>query len=415
MPPSAYKLIEIKTRGSKRFTQEQIASSSGLQFGATVGDDEFHKAARQLGESGAFSDVSYTYSYSPAGTRLQFQVADAAKFVPARFEDFVWFSDDELQQKVHERVPLFNGELPVTGRLPDEVSDVLQALLVENAVSGHVDYLRVNGAKGQVESINYGVSGVVILIHNVTFSGAGASELPLLQAASEKISGHEYTRGSVGSFIARSLLSIYRERGYLKAAITPAAPKVVKPLVSEMEKNRNDTFVDLTLSATPGLQYKLSRVEWSGNKEFSAETLQPLLHFKIGRPADAQQLTEDLKHVQDLYGSHGYVTAAIKAAAEFDDASSTVGYRLDVNEGFIFHMGDLEFRGLDNGLTARLRAAWKLRPGDVYDATYLKEYLPQALKLLPANLDWDVSEHVTANTRDKTVDVDLQYTAKAPR
>ena len=104
-----------------------------------------------------------------------------------------------------------------------------------------------------------------------------------------------------------------------------------------------------------------------------------------------------------------------RATTVFDDAAGTVAYQLDVHEGYVFHMGDLEFRGLDNSLTARLRAAWKLRPGDVYDATYLKEYLPLARKLLTANLDWDVVDHVTANTRDKTVDVDLQYTARAPK
>jgi outer membrane protein assembly factor BamA len=88
---------------------------------------------------------------------------------------------------------------------------------------------------------------------------------------------------------------------------------------------------------------------------------------------------------------------------------------LAVDEGPVYHMGELEFRGIDNNLTARLRAAWKLRPGDVYDASYLKQFLPQARKLLPANLDWEVTPHVTALVRDKTVDVDLQYTAKAPR
>jgi outer membrane protein assembly factor BamA len=413
MPPSAYKLIEIKASGSKRFTQQEIGAASGLQLGATVNDDAFHKASRQLGESGAFTDISYTYSYSPEGSKLHFQVADAAKFVPAHFVDFVWFSDDELRQKVHERVPLFNGELPITGHLPDEVSDVLQALLVENAVPGHVDYLRSNDTNHQIESIYYSVSGVTIRIHNVAFTGAAANELPLLQAAAEKLPNREYARGDLVSFIGRSLLPIYRERGYLRAAIAPARPKVVKPPVSETENNHNETFVDVTLAVTPGPLYKLSRVDWSGNKEFPAEALQQLLHLKIGQPANTEQLTDDLKEVQGLYGSRGYVTATIKAVVEFDDAAGTVAYHLEVTEGYVYRMGDLEFRGLDNGLTAKLRAAWKLRPGDVYDATYLKEYLPQARKLLPANFDWEEAHHVTANIRDKTVDVDLQYTAKA--
>ena len=46
-------------------------------------------------------------------------------------------------------------------------------------------------------------------------------------------------------------------------------------------------------------------------------------------------------------------------------------------------MGELEFRGLDNSLMAKLRDAWKIRFGEVYDATYLSEYLPAAQKLLP--------------------------------
>jgi hypothetical protein len=51
----------------------------------------------------------------------------------------------------------------------------------------------------------------------------------------------------------------------------------------------------------------------------------------------------------------------------------------------------------------------------VYDSTYLSEYLEAAHKLLPTNLDWDVASHVTANVRDKSVDVDLIYSVKAPK
>jgi outer membrane protein assembly factor BamA len=131
--------------------------------------------------------------------------------------------------------------------------------------------------------------------------------------------------------------------------------------------------------------------------------------------ANTVKLADNLKDIQKLYGSRGYVSASITPEAEFDDAAATVVLRLEVNEGAVYHMGELEFRGLDNSLTAKLRNAWKIRPGEVYDATYLTEYLPAAHKLLPANLDWEVEPHVTANVRDKTVDVDLIYSVKAPK
>jgi outer membrane protein assembly factor BamA len=140
-----------------------------------------------------------------------------------------------------------------------------------------------------------------------------------------------------------------------------------------------------------------------------------MVRAETGQTANTVRLGDNLKDVQKLYGSRGFLTAAIKPEATFDDAAGTVAIRLDVTEGAVYHMGDLEFRGLDNSLTAKLRNSWKIRFGEVYDATYLSEYLPQAHKLLPPSLDWEVAPHVTANVRDKTVDVDLIYSVKAPK
>ncbi len=415
VPAADAKLIEVKASGSKRFTQEEIAAASGLMVGTIVGDETFRKAARQLGETGAFDAISFTFSYSAAGTKLAFKVTDAEKFVPAHFADFVWFSDKDLLQKLHERAPLFDGELPTTGRLPDQVSDILQAMLVENGIPGHVDYLREPGKDGQLAAIDYSVSNVTIRIRNIEFRGAGKDELELLEDASKRLSGRDYSRALLASFTQHVVLPVYHDRGYLKAACSAPQPKVIKAVVPTEGDQETITTVDVALEIMPGTQYKLKGWTWSGNKNIPTIDLQGLLHAKTGKPANTVQLEDDLRAVQELYGSRGYVTATIKADAQYDDQADTVDYLLLVTEGSVFHMGELEFRGIDNALTARLREAWKIRPGDVYDATYLKGFLVQARKLLPASMDWEVAPHVTAMARDKTVDVDLQYTAKAPQ
>ncbi|MGA2377333.1 MAG: POTRA domain-containing protein [Candidatus Sulfotelmatobacter sp.] len=413
-PLVSYKLIEVKVTGSKRFTQQEIVAASGLPVGTIAHEEDFKKAARQLGETGAFGVINFTYTYSSAGTRLEFQVTDADKFVPAHFADFVWFTDEELHKKLHDRVPLFDGELPGDGRLPDQISDVLQALLVENGVPGIVQYVRTEGKDQRLQSIDYNVAGVSIRIHRAQFPGAGAAELPLLQAAAEKLSDREYSRDYMTNFVEHSVLPLYQERGYLRASCAQPQPKVVKPAAADSADNKQPpTYVDITFPITQGIQYKVTQWDWSDNKAIPKDELDPFLHAKAGQAANTVQLANDLRQIQTLYGSRGYILATIKVNAEFDDVSETVFYHLIVHEDSLYHMGDLEFRGIDNSLTARLRAAWKLRPGDVYDATYLKQFLPEARKLLPPTLDWDVDPHVTAITRDKTVDVDLQYTAKA--
>jgi len=416
MPASARQLIAIKVVGSKRFPEAAIAAATGLQLGTAVTDDDFKKAARRLGDMGVFTEIAYTFTYSSAGTKLELQVTDAAKFVPAHFEDFVWFTDDQLRQRIQQHSPLFDGTLPLSGRLADDVSDVLQAMLVENSIPGHVEYLRAGKPDGPIESINYHVTDVLIQVGKIVFTGAADSEIPALEAAAERLPDREYSRTTLNLLVQRQLLPVYYARGYLKARFGEPEPKVVKKPGTESDEGpRNQTIVDVTFAVTPGQQYKLKSLEWEGNHEFPTETLQKMVRAEPGRPANTIRLGDNFKDIQKLYGSHGFVTTAIKADAQFDDAASTAVLHLVVTEGAVYHMGDLEFRGLDNSLTAKLRSAWKIRPGDVYDSTYLSEYLPAAQKLLPVNLDWEVTPHVTANVREKTVDVDLIYSAKAPK
>lgn len=413
---SQRQLTAVKVIGTKRYSDADIIAASGLQIGTTVVEDDFKKAARHLGDLGVFSDIAYNYSYSGTGTKLTLQVTDIDKFVPVRFEDFVWFSDEELLKRIKDRAPMFNGELPLSGNLADRVSDVLQAMLVENSIPGNVEYERAGKANSPIDSIVYRVSEVVIQIRNLEFNGAGEAELPALKEAARRVFDREYSRSVLSALVEHQLLPVYYARGYLKAAFGEPQPKVVKkPSENNGEGIRNLTIVDVIYPVTPGQQYKIKALQWDGNKEFPTDVLQKMVRAQPGDIANTVRIGDNLKDVQKLYGSKGYVTATVKADAQLDDATATAVVHLNVNEGFEFHMGELEFRGLDNSLTAKLRNAWKLRPGDVYDSTYLSDYLPAARKLLPSGLDWDVSPHVTANARDKSVDVDLIYSVKAPK
>src|ERR1700751_2688566 len=375
---SMRQLIAVTAIGSKRYSENDIVAASGLQLGTTVVEDDFKKASRRLGDLGVFADIAYNFSYSSAGTKLVLQVTDNEKFVPVRFEDFVWFSDNELMRRIKERAPMFNGEVPLSGNLADRVSDVLQALLVENAIPGNVEYQRTGKANGPIDSIVYRISEVLIQIRNIEFTGAGEAELPALKAAAHRVFDSEYSRSILSALVEHQLLPVYYSRGYLKAAFGVPEHKVgKKPSANNDESGpRNLTIVDVTFPVNPGQPYKIKALQWSGNKESPTGVLQKMVRAEPGEIANTVRIGDNLKDVQKFYGSRGYVTATIKVDAEFDDAAGTALIRLDVKEGDVYHMGDLEFRGLDNSLTAKVRNAWTIRPGEVYDSTYLRQYLP---------------------------------------
>jgi len=109
---SAYKLTEIKVTGTKRYTPDQIVAFSGLRRGENVSEENFKDIVQRLGETGMFTNVAYSFSFSPTGTKVEFQLADNDKLVPVEFDNFVWFSDQALIEKMQKYVPLFRGEMP---------------------------------------------------------------------------------------------------------------------------------------------------------------------------------------------------------------------------------------------------------------------------------------------------------------
>jgi outer membrane protein assembly factor BamA len=407
---TAYKLTGIKVTGTERYNDQEILAASGLVLGQNVGEGDFKEAVRRLGDTGMFTDVAYSFAFSDAGTKLEMQLTDtdSKMLVPVVFENFVWFSDAELLGELRKRVPLFKQVLPMTGTLPDRMSDALQTLLSEKQLPGHVDYLRQTKQEGgDLIGIGYRVSDVEIQIRNCEFPGASPQQAEALAAAARKVAGAPYERTSLAAIARLDFLPVYLKRGYLKAEFAPSEAKVVpKP---SPEASLADVAVDAILPVTPGKVYSTSAVTWQGNAAMKTDELQALLHLPVGEPANAVRLASDLESAGQLYRSHGYMAAQVASEATIDDAKGTVAYTLKVAEGDQYKMGELDVVGLDSQATARLVGAWTLREGDPYNADYAKKFLEAANRLLPVGVAWDIAAHEAVNAKDKTVDVTLRF------
>jgi len=404
-----YKLIAIKVTGTERYTEKEILPASGLQLGQSVGEGDFKEAARRLGDTGLFSDVVYSFSYSNTGTKLELQLTDIekSKLIPAVFENFVWFTDEELLGELHQRVPLFKGLVPPAGTFPDRISEALQEVLTERQFPGHVDYLRQGKPEGgDLTGIAYRVTDVEIRIRGFEFPGASPEQVALLTTAARKLVGAAYARSLLAVVAPIDLLPVYLQRGYLKAAFGASSARVVK---TSGEQDPSEVQVDAIMPVTPGKVYATSDVAWKGNSVLKVEELQGLIHMPAGQPANAVRLMSDLESVHKLYRSRGYMAAQVKPAATIDDEKSTVHYDLNVVEGDQYKMGELEIVGLDTGAKAHLQDAWTLHEGEPYNADYAKKFLAATDRLLPAGVACAVSVHEAVNAKDKTVDVTIRF------
>lgn len=414
-PPSTagYKLLAVKATGTSRYTDKEILAASGLQLGQNAADGDFKEAAQRLGDSGVFSDVVYSFSYSDVGVKLELRLTDTdkSKLVPVRFENFAWFTDAELLAAVQRQVPLFKQSLPVAGRLADQVTEALQALLTGRRLPGHVDFLRQGTEEGgDLTGIVYKVEEVSMRIRNLEFPGALPEQSTFLTAGVRRLVGVEYSRSVLATVAQYDLLPLYLQRGYLKATfgtsdahvVTASEPKAEGPAPNEIE-------VDAILPVTPGNAYSVSGVTLKGNSAVTTDEASHLFHLATGQHADAVRLLKDAESLTKLYHSRGYMTVHIKPDAQLDDKNSTVHYDMNITEGDLYKMGELEILGVDTSSKDRLREAWKLGEGQPYNADYTKKFLEDAFRLLPRGLQFSVKMSEELDAKSKTVDVTIHF------
>jgi outer membrane protein assembly factor BamA len=405
--PGTFKLAELKVVGTDKYTDKQILQACGLKLGQTVNEADFKYAAQVLGDSGFFSDVSYSFEYGANGAQLTFQLKDDAddQFVPATFDNFVWFKDSELFAELQKRHPLFREQLPLKGNFADRVSESLQGILDDTAHPGRVDYLR-ESAQGSDKLIGftYRVTAVDFPIQDVEFPGASPDQVEALQAAARRVIGTDYSREGLAKVEELDFLPVYRKRGFLKAKFAPSDAKVIS-------QQPNEVQVNAIFPVTPGIVYSTADVTWTGNKVIPTDQLAPLIHLAAGQPADTVRLDSDLVEARKLYRVRGYMMARIAPSAQMDDAKGTVHFDLNVSEGDQFKMGEIDVVGLDSKTKVRLEDAWGLKEGDPYRGDYAKKFLEGANHLLPdSQMAVDIQEIV--NERDKTVDVTLRFSAR---
>ena len=391
-----FNLARIVVTGSQRYREDDVVRATGLAVSTQVTADDLQNAANRLGNSGAFASVQFLFKpvVGGKGVEADFQVTDAEKYLPAVFENFVWFSDQELQAAVHQAVPLFQGELPSSGSMSDDVSVALAKFLASKGLPSEISYIMSANFGGPPTAYKFKVAGANLKIRDVVLTNATHLAPEQLAKAVEPLKGTEYLRSDVAVVLEKNLSPIYQQRGYLKFAINDIKPKV---------DDKSQVTIETTLSE--GKQYRLGGVSWSGNTLISSDELAKRITLKPGSPVDALQLDRDLSQVRKLYGKFGREAVIIKPVPAF--VNDTVNYAFQVTEGDLYHMGKLEIQGVESEQAHKLEQVWKLAEGAPYDATYVHEFIANTVVKVPGHKwTWKMLEQI--DDPQKTVNVRLQ-------
>jgi outer membrane protein insertion porin family len=356
------KIGKIETEGLQALTTETVIATSGLKIGDTFSVEALDAASERLLSSGLFKKVGYRTRNLAGNVTITFQLEELkGQLSPVVFDNFIWFSDEELTTAVKRAVPSFNGSAPDIGNTNDAIKQALQNLLAERKLPGQVEYNLT-----EHEHL-FRVTGVPMKICTLHFPGAqNVPEKNLIEATRNSMDP-EYSRQSVQTFPKFGLYPIYTELGHLRASF---GDPIAKPATKDGCEG-----VDLTIPVDEGAVYSWVKAEWFGNQVLSTKELDDALGMKAGEVANGKKFDTGLKEVQNAYGKYGYILIRMNPAAEFDDGAPKVTFKIAITEGPQYRMGTVEFKGFSASDAAELGKKWNLKSGEVYDRSYAGQFI----------------------------------------
>jgi outer membrane protein insertion porin family len=365
-------LSAIDVRGARRYTKEDVARLSGLVVGKRVAVSDLEAATKRLAGTGLFRSIQYRYLTTGGGTIVTFEFEEADWTMPVMFDNFVWFTDDELVAALKEGVPSFDGTAPPTTGAPELIARELQKLLESKKIQGRVELLPHGTLKAGIQGLLFRVREPGPIMCSLRFQGATPVAEADLKANMPSIAGTEYSRSYLLIASRGTLTDVYRRRGHWRASFSPP---VVVP-----DKGETCSGVAVTVAVDEGAAYSWDRAEWTGNSAVTGQQLEDLIGIKAGEVANSSRLDDGLRRVQKAYGTQGYLQQRASYTPRLDDATRLAVFEVRIDEGPQFRFGALEFAGLAPDDAEALSKKWLLKPGDVFDDSYPAKFFAQEIR-----------------------------------
>jgi len=405
-PSGTGKLVSVIASGSKRYSSEQIATLCGLTLGQMVTAKDFQAGADRLAQLGLFANVHFRFSSKGDDVSVQYQLEDAPA-LPVSFDNFPWFTDDELSKTLKDSGILFDGTAPEQGAILDTMVQVLTKTLESRGVHAVIEHTVIAAPDSDERIQQFQIVGSSLNVSAIEFSDAVAANDRNVHLHLSDIVGHPYSRFAVEVFDFEQVRPAYLAHGNLRVRFeTPKARFAGDPT-----KPLPDS-VTVLVPIEPGPVYKWGGAIWAGNRVLAAADLDSLVSLKAGDLADGMKIFAAWEHIRDSYGTRGFLDAKVAPRETFDDSAGRVTYHVAIEEGPQYRMGELVLTGLSLEGERRIRAAWKLGKGEVFNSAYYREFLTKGAKEafgdLPAHNE-EIGPYLRTDPTSGTVDVLLDF------
>jgi len=360
-----YQLAAIETVGLKRFTQAQVVAMTGLSVGRDVGSNDLEVARQRLLQSGLFVSVGYRLRNASYRLIVTFTAEESTWPTPIVFDNFVDHTDAQLIRGVARDLPTFAGTTPDHPAVLARIVGALERFARESKDPGAVSYVLIDDEARHIRHYRFHLDRLsgALPICTVDVAGATTTFDGALKDRLRSLLNTDYSKDFVTRYGQENLIPIFGTYGFIRARVAGVGGQREPPRAG------CERGVAVTVTLDPGVVYYWKAVDWTGNRALEAADLGPLMPLAAGDVADAGKIERGLAAVEDIYRRNGYFTVRLLSDPVVEDVAS-VRYMVRIVEGQQYRMGSCLIVGLPEEVASRIRNAWPLAEGAVFDSTY---------------------------------------------
>jgi outer membrane protein insertion porin family len=400
-----YTVGSVAYVGGAPYTDTELSSVAGLQAGQAIATNALGSAAQHILDTGLFDDVQATYTAQGKALHITFHVKPTplAKLPAVSLENFVWFTPEELAAGLHQQLPLYRGVSSDAGTFSDSIQDALQKMLTAKGVQATLSHTTVEPtSQHPVRVVDYKVERPALRIVSLNLT-VDATAPDVVAATTVKLPTRSpvfYNEGLTGLTVEDFLLLAAHNNGYITAKVLS--------MHRELATTATGTGVAVTATIQPGEPYKIASFHWTETPVYDSATFARDAKLKPGDTAQFYKLRDTEAAIVSAYHGQGYLDAYIDPDPKMDATAHTVSYNLRAVPGEQYKFKSVTALGLDPAGLSEFNQVWKIKPGDVFNETYVQTFIT-GNKGLQGLAKYAGSYQIAADPTTHLVDLTMQF------
>jgi len=260
--------------GSQNLSPDDLLRGLDLKAGSSVTRQTLQQDCGRLDRLRLFYSENCGVRIDGRNLWIDVRVLPAAG-PPLMFENFVWTTRKDLLARLKQELPLFTPEIPTDSALNPDIIRVLNKVVAERGILGHVEVDKFWADKGGGGHV-FTIVGVKAPVVACIVEGGDAPSAEQVANALPGCARDDFSMPLL-NWIAESIVTdLYDSRGYLQ-------PVLEEPIVQFLGERDGKFPVRVVFPISPGPQYRFHSVSFEGiAKSHSAELL---AHWKL-KPGD---------------------------------------------------------------------------------------------------------------------------------